>query len=1221
MSQDLTDLRKKAYTEATSHSACSLSNLGLTYFPDLKPSGKGAVLDVCPYCQEKKKFGLWNYAKYWGCQKDSCPASIETLKGMSKLNAVGMMMYVEGIEFKDAARKMCELAGVHFPEMADLTDKERKNTAKKATKAVKKEAKKAAVKVEKSPLIKMPDIGKNPWEEIYCRLTLRDEDRATMKQKRGFTDKTITLNGYRSSISANRPILNEVIKLFPEDQLLELGIVLRDKETSELKINAQLCGYGLKKRGSGKEDDDFGWTEPILIPYIGANGRITYIRPHKGGISPKAYMEEKKLNGVFYYSKAISHPYGEHLVKHIQEKGSKKWATSAVLTEGEFCIAALGQAKIPALGVPGIQMPRNPVFLKELVKTIESLGIKNVRTIFDNDDKSHIEDPWYRYDVDVYALYAAHQLKSNGIFSWVGQLPDEWRIGLDGKPSKSADWDGRLAYLVNKHGASEGNSLANKEFKKVYFASHGYDGQLPLWDSMTERQRVTNCKVRKLTYDQKVGVGGAEEKRQIKILRKCPEIYKDLLGVWSIIHSLEESIGCYYDKKYLPKEERQVIAKQKKEIVKAQGEGGIDIDERAGYEAALLACNLLLGGIPEKISNFTISCEYTILTRDGLHERLFIITNTNGVKSSCCQPESKDLSSPTKFREFLYSRGNFSWLGGQKVLDLLMLDLGVESEWRQIKELDTIGLDLDSGLYILGDCAFGKEPFEVIFPDKENIIWNHGTGYRIDPDDLNEFAHKVPPMMFQSETDETPQQVFQKILDDPEAERKKVTSVLEQFMGDMIGTTGGLEGVMLVCAALAYAVAPETIRKYNSQLGIWLHGQMSAGKTDTARQLMSIWGYILTYDIPTLGEGTTNVGMDRLMAQYCSWMMHLDEFREDEANKAKVASLRNAYNRQSKNKGRIDQSKKTKSYTPLTMPVVTGESTTTDAATKSRFVSIVLSSEKRIGTPEEQADRYTNMMLNAEKYHIIGRWIMLNRKTFAKAVMKELALFLADQEVCETIPSARLRTTYGPAYATFMALESIFCISSSQSSKDKFRSFTLKHVATASQEVAQVNFSTKFWDDVASLYKRDRRTHKYMRVAFCTWQEGSKTPILCPDPHNNEQPEGSEPCVVLNGKTIHDLYSADKRSRGETPELNYQNLMSQLKQQKAWVSSDRSHRVTLHKGSPNLRVWIIRINSMDEATKDVFLPMVETILEPEPADEHGNTYDASDELAYIAGKR
>ncbi len=1205
---DLYELRKQAFQSAQQNSACSLSSIAIGYWPTLKPSGKGAVLDTCPYCEHKKKFGVWNNGSYWGCQRTSCPANIGNIKDAKKANAVGLVMYQEGLNFNEAAEKMCSLAGIPWPELKDLSSSQKKRTQKKATKAIKKEAKKAAAKAKPSSAIKMPEEGKrNPWEEIYTRLTLRDEDRMMLKTKRGFTDKTIDFNGYRSSTRQNRPLLNEIIDLFPEEELLELGVVMRDKETANLKINAQFCGLGLKKRSKDKDADDFGWVEPILIPYIASNGRITYIRPHKGGISPKAYMEEKKVAGAFYYSKAISHPYGEHIIADIQETGGVKWKNSCVLTEGEFKIAALGQVGLPALGIPGIHITRNPVFLKELVKVLKLLDIKNVRTIFDNDDKSHISDPWDRHDVDVYARYAAHVLRTKGFFTYVGSLPDEWKKLPNGKMGKTADWDGRLSYLVALNGNREGTAIAKKEFKKVYFSCFHYDGQIALWDNLEEKHRIINCKLKKLTYEREVPIGGTEEKRKIQILRKCPDSYKDLLNVRYIMASLNKCIGCYYQPNFLTKEERGAVVKQKKEIIKA-GDCCESIEEEAGIEAALLAVNILLAGVPEPISNFTISCDYTIKTRTGTHERLFILTNTNNVKSGCCQPEAKDLSSPTKFREFLLSRGGYNWLGGQKVLDLLIKDLDVESEWRQINELDTIGLDIDSGLYILGDCAFGKKPFDVIFPDHENIIWNQGAGYRIDPDDLGEFAHKIPPMFFQSDDDETPQQVFQKIMDDPEKEKQEVTAILEELIWNMMGTTGGLEGVLLVCAALAYAVAPETIKKHNSQHGIWLHGQAGSGKTDTARQLMCIWGYILSYDIPTMGEGTTNVGMDRLMSQYCSWMMHLDEFREDEANKAKVASLRNAYNRQSKKKGRMDQTKKTNSYTPLTMPIVTGESTTTDAATKSRFIGIILSAEKRHGTPSEQADRYKNMMLNAEKYHRIGRWIMLNRKTFAKAVMAELAQFLSDEEVSKAIPTARLRTTYGPAYAVYRSLDSIFNITHTEEIRQKFRKFTLGYVAKAAEEVAQVNFTTKFWDDVASLYTRDHRVRKYMRVAFCCWQEGSKTPTPLIDTHDGVQPPSSEACILISGKTVHDFYSADKRGRGETPELSYQNLMTQLQQTNAWVKSDSgSHRVTLRKGGGGRRVWILRIKLMDEATQEVFAPFIAEMLEDLSPDEQQNS--------------
>lgn len=1180
---DIKQRRKEALALAEKSAPCQLPELARQYWPEMKKNDR---LTLCPFCGKKgdkfgvrkSKTGSW----YWGCQVTSCTHSIDNIMAAKHGNAVGLIMHMEGIGFHEAATKLCQLAGIEYPQWEE---KPKPQPAKKTPPPTN----------NTSPLINIPDKGRNPWEEIYTRLTLTPQDRDTLKQQRGFSDETINLNGYRSSVSKNKQTLSEVLDLFPEEQLLETGIAVKAQDGSGIKINAQLYGYGLAKRGDSKTKDKFGWVNPILIPYIGANGRITYIRPHKCGISPKAYLRELKIHGSFYYSSSISQPYGEHLLNNRP----KRFKNSCVLTEGEFKAAALHQAGIPAMAVPGIHMTRNKAFLTQLVNSLTSAGIDNIRVFFDNEDKSHKPDPWDHHDVEVYARYAAHVLRMRSFNTYYGNLPTDWRI--NGK----ADWDGRLAKLVATHGQKEGTKLARKEFSGAYFDARKYDPQMVHYFSKHEKERIISCKLTKLTYQPHIPVGGKEEERQADILVNCHPAYREELNVSNLIKSLRDTIGVYYQHTPVRQEAAARLRKLKAKIAREKDEEP-DIATRAQLEAAHLAASIALKGRPEAISNFTIECEYTIRTRENNIERLFTLKNNLNQVSDYCQPEAKDLAGPQKFREFCYARGQFSFTGGEKALQLLIKDLDVASAWREIRELDTIGLDNESGLYLLGDCAITPEG-TAIFPDEHNILWHEGIGYRMDPDDMLEFAHKTPPTLFPSDIGETPRQIYQRIQQDPGKEKEEVSGILQNLIADMTATVGDASGCVLVMAALAYAVAPETIHKYNTQLGIWIHGQMSAGKTETARQLMMIWGYPANYDIPTLGEGTTNVGMDRLMSQYCSWPMHLDEFREDEANKAKTASLRNAYNRQSKNKGRLDQSKKTKSYTPLTVPIVTGEGITTDAATKSRFVNVIISREKRKGTPAEQSERYKEMVEAAHQYHRIGRWIMLHRKQFAAEVMKHLDDFLHNEEVNNSINSARLRTTYGPTYGVFNALNTIFDIDLQEKHNNYFRSFLIKYIATAAEEVAQVNFVTKFWRDVTSLMTRKpSECKKHIRVAYCSFDNPHK-PVIHADTHNNNIIEGSVPCVILNGKATYDIYSSDKRQRGEAPELSEQNLLVQMQQQNAWIKSDpkakrRGHRVTLWPGEKQSTVWIMRIDLMDEATQQVFQPFLDAIIEPEPGD-------------------
>ena len=267
---DIKERRDAALSQAENSPSCSLPSIAQDYWPEMKGNGR---MTICPFCHKKgDKFGIWPNKTggwYWGCRVTSCPASIDTVMGDKKGNAIGLIRFNDGCDFNTAATKLCQRGGIEYPQWEERppssSKKSAKKAAKKAAKAAKKAATKAATASGKSPLIKIPEKFRNPWEEIYLRLSLTDADRDKLKRERGFTDETINLNGYRSSSKDNRNLLNELFDIFPEEQLLETGIAIRSTDTGTVKINAQLYGYGLEKRGSGKTKDKFGWVYPCLL--------------------------------------------------------------------------------------------------------------------------------------------------------------------------------------------------------------------------------------------------------------------------------------------------------------------------------------------------------------------------------------------------------------------------------------------------------------------------------------------------------------------------------------------------------------------------------------------------------------------------------------------------------------------------------------------------------------------------------------------------------------------------------------------------------------------------------------------------------------------------------------------------------------------------------------------------------------------------------------------
>src|SRR5439155_11720964 len=92
----------------------------------------------------------------------------------------------------------------------------------------------------------------------------------------------------------------------------------------------------------------------------------------------------------------------------------------------------------------------------------------------------------------------------------------------------------------------------------------------------------------------------------------------------------------------------------------------------------------------------------------------------------------------------------------------------------------------------------------------------------------------------------------------------------------------------------------------------------------------------------SLNKGTTHVGLNRNLAQYSCLPVWFDEYRAAEIEPEKEAVLRGAFDRNSGSKGLADHSNRTRSAKVYTTPLISGESTSSDAATHSRYGHILV---------------------------------------------------------------------------------------------------------------------------------------------------------------------------------------------------------------------------------------------------------------------------------------
>ncbi len=1272
-----TDRMEEAIRTAENSRGGHLLAVASRYFPGMASSGK---MKVCPGCGEKDKFSVFKTKAghwTWGCFKPSCNLSMENIKADRHGDAIGMIQRMEPASRDEAVDKYLERCGVPNPRK-DLPEKKpRKKAATVKVKPVEEIGpispmgpidEPAIPKVTAEPEPPEEDEGvtqreddelapakvvaatqdhaigfslepeeviiEQPpemtvWEDLYSRLALDNSDREKLKRTRGFTRESIEAAGYRSSIRENRALLSPLLDKYPHGLLLSEGIVTRDRETSKLKINSQLCGYGLKKRGGNGEDDEWDWTNPVLIPYRDKEGRCIGIRPHKGGLSSKTYMREHGYELGFRSSRTRVKLYTSFLFWQRPEE----WKDTCVLTEGEHKANALAQCGIPACAVPGIQMPRNEKFFEQMVDILRSAGIKRVIIAFDNEDKSHKSDPHTRHEADVYALFACHMLRGDGFYPSHCTLPDEWRI--DGK----ADWDSALNRYKDR---------APAQFTAALKKAKPYFPQEELF-SKNERDRIIHCRLNRLKFEPQILVGGDEEEELAKLILKMPyetwinpekgDPYKvnfrRIFGAKEIAKELRDCRGCYYtnikpNKDMLHSQPRKGIIGlyEYKTMIKKAIEDTMpdDLDEIAGLESCLAAVNLLIKGRVETLSDFTITCDYRVRTQTNEIHRLFTFRNKHGEKDENIQVPPSACSTSVKFREFALAVGNYNSNMGDKHVQALMQDLGTFSAWREIRELSMLGEDLDTGLWIMGDCAFAPDASmydkplpgqgaAALFADHQDIIWHDGLGHRINPENINKFQHKTPPKFFQAVGKE-PHEVFAEIMANPKLECVEVAKIFFQLCADFIHTFGDSSGLLDIGAMLTYAMAPELLKKYHGHPGLWLDGRFQAGKTEQCKFNMQMWGYDPAYRTFMISGGTTAVALDRAFAQYRNIPMHADEYRANEIDANRMSSLRGCFGRQSKSKGTMAATNEIRSVTPETSPLVSGEGVAGDAATLSRYISVILALDKRMGTKEEQGERYARMLIQSTQYHRIIRYIMLNRKWFGKTAMAAMDEFYAAKDANDAIPQDRFRISYGSAYAALTTMVKHFSEAMRDATAEdtlgdpgisdadalvvaehlsKFRAFTINYVRSAAADVMSINFVVKFWTDVISFVNIDRTLHNFIWFKRCAIDP--ETGRVTPSPALYDA-EGTIRCVIIKPNELYAEYLRLSRSRGHDPELSQAGIRGECSNERYWVPApkgqkNQSHRFPMRELKENEKgqvtnVWVLRCDRMDEAMQQIF---------------------------------
>jgi len=1167
-----------------------LAHYGMSEF--LPPAYKK---EPCPFCGRKGKFSAFKKKvdDKWlvKCQIDR-PIACVANKAMDE---IGLIQRKEGLPDRKAAYlRFLELAGVEFdptpvaqpaqePDVAQPTqaaqppaEEAQQPPAEPANVVPFLQGSKTTAAKPPPPPPKDPDT-KDIWATLHPLLLLTSADRERLKAKRGFSDQTIDTLGFKSSNAINIEIINSLLNKFPTHQLLDEGLFVKTPSGGIAPYN-QFTGWGITGKKDAKGKPEWGATNPILIPYRDADGKVNSIRPHKGNIPRRDKDNDEQCGGEIYCPLLI-----ETRLENF-DHGSPLYRT-LVLTESEFKAAAIWQAGFPAIGIPGTSFVRNPIFRARLVLLLERFGIQRVIIVFDNEIKdkpgmpSYKADPFNRYWHVIWARYIAWDLMKRSPRPamlddvLIGNLRDEWRLDDAGTDTGKVDWDTALAMFVRKEGVVHGTARASQEFEKILLEAQPPNEFLDLFPDIA--QTIIGTRLENLWHTPLLKSGG---EAQEKLARRLDRISSKLSTVAMTIMAqkmtaaLRSVIGCYYVLKPTPDKVKASYIKSRTalnanittlhdrrgEKTAAGMESIEEMIDRMTLERRLLT-ELIEEGTPEPISNFTARCEYCRHTADHKTERLIRIENTQGEKTKLLSLPAESNGRLAEFRVWCLERtqGVAVWRGGEKDLQNLTEDMKHLSAHRNIFEVPHYGFDPNSKITFFGDCAWAPDG-EVLLPDDNNIFWHGGMGYQVDVDAalVGEGFQQGAPMLALR----------------PGDGKIDVKQLFERFSQGIFDTVGDYDGLLCIGMSLLYAAAQQVYRDYGGHPGLWLYGKRGGGKTTVARWLMRIWGFKELQGI-RLDKTTTAVGMTRNLTQYADIPLWFDEYRRNIPDiDLKEAVLRGAFDRSSGSKGRMDSTTKTNSVRALTTPIVSGEMSSPDAATRSRYVHAMIATSRRRRQGESNNTLFRTMMTDSNHLHMIGRYLMDHRKEFNENLASLLSIWMRSQL---GIPDDRTRFVHGAAWGAFMALAEMLNVSTVKA--EAFTAYTIKHANLAFDDVHDETMSNKFWNDVISAINRGNIERRLFDEKTITLDpKGAYNPALM-------ELSGAPriEALFLAPSEVFDMYALDLRKRGDEAPLSKNDIQREISKEEYWIEpagTQRGHRALLN-GHRYSGVWVINLET------------------------------------------
>jgi len=700
-----------------------------------------------------------------------------------------------------------------------------------------------------------------------------------------------------------------------------------------------------------------------------------------------------------------------------------------------------------------------------------------------------------------------------------------------------------------------------------------------------EDQPIIQRRVDRLLYVPCLPCAGDAERQMVRRFEELaaqkdwdghPRAFAMAHAFTAILPADPRNPGCYYTRRPLTPKSN----KQEYEWVKATLDAARTAKE---WERAWFAEQVLLG-FPKSVSNFRMECLFLLCNSEGLVTRLVRLKNNEGEVSRGPHPggceilDARAFCSSERFSEWALSHGNNVWDGGVTELRMLQTDISKETAWRVVNQVDSCGWyplkgqrenGLLPGIYFFNDCAYANGI--LLRPDEHGIYWYGREGYYLSRKGRESHFLQGRPAM-QPDKSATQLLNFSDWKNAPEDQTE--IGVLRAFFREICQrvteTLGGSQGLLALGSMFAYAAAPEIFAQYGSFPGLFVHGQKGSGKTKLISWLMAVWGFLVQSGISLTERASTVVGMLQELENYSNLPVWFDEYRDHQIDQGKVAVLRNSFDRARQAKYSEDG----KQRETRTAPVVAGESTSSDAATRSRFPHIQVSAHQR------KENHLVWFTANRHSFFLLARSLMERRAEFVDLHDKFLDFWMKQEALAEV--DEREKMVHGIPYASWMAMTGLLQ-SHSNAEVTAFKDFMLAYSRSAACDVAsETNINALFSDLIIATVNGAIPLSCYRLEA---------TIVDHPPGANNVGPDGNfiqgrwtSYILYIDAKTALAHLQIFLRKQGASVVLKRKDIRDQLSVEPYWVAGNYTKHF---RGSTTIRPWGIKVDLHPMGTRTV----------------------------------